>query len=331
MKSKSLKSQHGLTLLELLMGVLITSIFVMGLMSLLTFTADQNHQIVTKVNEEVDAIIGERVLFSDLRTAALSLNNVSSPDDSGREFFDYIPDMASNFLPTEQSRRQLTLSASSNRTLVIIGLNPTEAPPLMYDPTAAYQFTPPPANLGTAGGLTFISLNRNEYVNNAQRLLQKVATIDFWRNGQILMLDTPARIRPVLAGPTVNMSTPPRSSFYLGYVSGAQLSRIQIPEIKRTHPRYSTPVNVDSADYFLRTVPAIGGGAPVVRMSAVRIVKYSVSPTARNPNRVDLYREIHNGTGFVNRQAFATDLLRVEFRRESIFNPLISFKLIYRE
>lgn len=322
-------------MVELLMGVMVLAIFVLGLTSLLTFTADQSKQVVTKVDQETDAIIGERVIFSDLRTAALSLNNISSFDDNGREFFDYIPDVSSNSLTPAESRRELTLSAGPgvNRQLVIITLNPVEAPPLMYDPLAAHQFTAPPANFTSAGGYSFISLNRNNYVNLAQQSVALNPTTEFWRNGQILMLDTPARIRPVVDGPTgpsVDMMTPPRSPIFIGVVNGSQLSPIVVPAIKRTHPRWSPPPTIGSAQYFLTTVPSIGGSAPVIRLSAVRIVRYTVSPNVRFPNRVDLFREVHNGTAFAGRQAFATELLRVVFLRDSIFQPLISFKLVYR-
>lgn len=331
MKSFNLRKQSGLSLIELLMGVMVLSIFILGLMSLLTFTAAQNNQIVSKVNEEVDAIIGERVIFSDLRTASLSLNNISINDDAGREFFSYIPDVASNSIPADQAVRQLTLSAATNRELVIITLNTLEAPPFMYDPLAAFQFTAPPANMSAAGGRNFVSLNQNEYVNNSQRLMQKNPDTNFWRNGQILMLDTPARIRPVLAGPTIDMNTPPRSSIFIGRVSGSQLEPIVVPVIKRSHPRYASPTNIPSAEYFLETVPSIGGSAPVIRMSAIKIVRYTVAPSVRDSQKVDLFREVHNGTAFAGRQAFANELLRVEFRRESIFNPLISYRLVFRE
>ncbi len=328
MRKLKFPPQAGITLVEVLMGTLVMAIFIMGLTSLLTFTADQNKKIITKVDQELDSIIGERFLFADLRNATPSLNNITTRDDANLEFFDYIPDVAANAILTSTTRT-LTLSADRPRSLVVISMDLTVAPPMIYDPTAAYRFSPAPANFDTAGAFQFVSVNQNNYVNNAQRTLVKTGQTDFWSDGRVMMMDTPARIRPVLANGFINMNTPPRSSIFLGRVSGAALLPIRVPEIKRRHPRYPTVTEVATADYFLRTIPPVSGAAPVVRMTNVKIIRYSVSPSVGKPGRVDIFREIHNGTAFAGRQSFATGLLKVMFMRESIFHPLISFKLVY--
>lgn len=328
MRTGLLKSQQGLTLIEVMMGTLVLSIFIGGLVSLLTFTADQGKQITNKVDQEVDTIIGERFLFTDLRTATPSLNNVTSRDDNNREFFDFIPDVSPNSL-TVPSTRQLTMSAQSNRQLVVISLDLNEAPPMLYDPTAAYRISPPPADFGRPGALSFVSLNQNNYVNIAQRTVMRGQAGNFWRDGKVMMLDTPARIRPVQANAQVSMATPPRSSIYLGFVSGATLQPILVNEIKRTHPSYASTWEVSSEDRFLRTVPPVSGAAPVIRLANVKIIRYSVSATPAKPGKVDLYREVHDGRQFANRQVVASGLVRAMFMRESIFQPMISFRLVY--
>lgn len=327
MKNPSIQNQKGMSLIEVLMGTMILAIFIMGLTSLITFTADQKKQIVTKVDREVDSIVGERFLFTDLRNATPSMNNITSMDDFNLPFFDYFPDVNPNSFTTKTTRT-LTLSAQSPKQLVVLAMDLKDAPGIIYDPTAAYRFTPPPPDFTTSNRPQFVSINQNNYVNNAQRAFMRDRG-DFWRDGQIMFFDTPARIRPVING-TISMKTAPRSSIFLGHVRGAQLLPItNIPQLNRYHPKYTPPILVTTADYFLRTIPPVGGSVPIVRLGNVKVLRYSTSPTKGQPGRVDIFRETHNGTTFGNRQVLASGVLQLVFLRESIFQPMISFKLVY--
>lgn len=322
-------NQQGMSLIEVIMGCLVLGIFVVGLSGLLNFAADQNQKILVKTEEGLDALIGERIVFSDFKYIMPSFNNMWVYDNAGRLFFDYFPDLPETLL-TNRLPRRLTISATSPRTLTFMTLDLTEAPPMIYDPTSAFTCSESSRDLRTRGVCQFQSVNREDYVNRMQNSFIQRSGVNFWRDGKVMMLDTPARIRPLNASGGVDLLIPPRSPVFVGRVSGNQLLKLPVPEINDFHPREPRP-RIPDAAMLLGRIPEIGGTAPVVRLSHVKIVRYSGVPARQGAGRIDLVRQVYEGAAFSQPQTVASNISRAEFARDSVLQPIVSFQIIYNE
>lgn len=318
-----------MSLIEVIMGSLVLVIFVVGLSSLLNFAADQNQKILVKTEEGLDALVGERIVFSDFKYIMPSFNNLWTYDNSNRLFFDYFPDLPESLLGSQLARR-LTISAASARTLTFLTLDLTEAPPMIYDPTSAFLCSESSPDLRTRGACQFQSVNREDYVNRMQQAFIQRSGLNFWRDGKIIMLDTPARVRPLAPNGTINLLVPPRSPIFVGRVSGIQLIKNSIPEINDFHPREGQP-RIPDAGHLLTRIPEIGGTAPVVRLSHVKIIRYSGVPSPQGAGKINLVRQVYEGNAFSRPQTVATNISRAEFARDSVLQPIVSFQIIYNE
>lgn len=306
------KSQHGFSLIEMITATVIVTVFVLGIATLLVQFGVQQEGLRGTINMDLDYQLTERVVSRDMLNAAPSLNNVISRDDSGLGFFDYYPDVT----PTNYSgsiQRTLTLGQGRRSEIYFVLTDSRQGSPMMYDPTAAYSFGVPPANMNTAGVWSFVSVNRNGYID---RLNPKL-----WQDGRLLMLDTPARVRSSVAA-----RERPRSPFFVGQVQGQSLQAVALAILERRDP--TTGELIDSADKFFRRAPAMSGGSPVVRLKAVQVVRYYTRNSVLKPGHVDVYRQTYDRGSFIADQLFAKDVKSLRFTRASIFQPVFSFQIV---
>ncbi len=308
-----LSSQKGFSLVEMITTTVIVTIFIMGISTILVQFGVQDDGLRRGIDADLDYQLAERTLAKDLLNAAPSLNNIKLLDDNGDGFFDYYPDIT----PTNYSgntQRQLTLDLARANTAEFILTDSRMGAPMMYDPTAAYEFGSPPANMDVPGTATFVSLNRNGYIDKLNPRL--------WATGRLLMLDTPARIRA-----TATAKQRPRSPIFIGQISESALLPIGLNLIDRTDPA-NLGQTIDSPDSFFRRAPSMSGTSPVIRLKAVQIVRYTLKKSVLKPGLFDLYRQVYDRGLFQGDQIFGKNLKSIRLTRSSIFQPGFSFQIM---
>ncbi|WII72310.1 prepilin-type N-terminal cleavage/methylation domain-containing protein [Bdellovibrio sp. 22V] len=312
-------NQKGFSLAEMVVGVALLGIMGMVAASFFVFTAKQKEEITNEIEDKVDNIIAERMLLKDLKNSEPSFNNLVVTDDYGRPFFDYVSDVTD--ISVDQAERKLTLQLGRRNELIFL-VSAEKLPTLMYTPATAYDMSNVNGNPFKAADLTFRSLNKNNEV-------YKASNGALWGVGTILMLDSPAAVREMTPlGP--NYNRPARSPIFVGVVTAAGESRlnpVMLPNfLNRTHPMYPNETIKDE-DSFLRDIPPMGGAAPLVRLKAVRIIKYYLAKESKG-NKINLWRSSFNGRDFDQGQLFAADVTGVEFSRKDAHDSLIYYKIM---
>lgn len=317
-----LKNNRGLTVVEILIALGIAS-FAMVLIAgtQLSMFKDQT-RMRKQLEANIDETLAERLLFKDFNGLDPSYNNLNVKDDSGKSFFDFYPDIPEKLLEGKKDR-EITLRLGGVQEFYVLAQDVSAGSLMIYDPVMAYEVGPAPDNFNIAASLNFQSLNRNNWVK-AQRP-------GFWVDGKLLMLDTPARVRPVKSG-AVDFQFAPRSPIFVGQVQANGLKPLAVGVSKfliNTHPE--TEKVIDSVDTFLRNVPSIGGGQPVVRLRAVKLVKYHLEKDALKggfkTQTANLYRSIYKNGEFAEKTLLADKVDEFSLRRDSVMKRMIYYKV----
>ena len=95
-----------------------------------------------------------------------------------------------------------------------------------------------------------------------------------WKQDTLLLLNSPNPL--YIRGTDVV-----RAPMFLGFVQGNRLKPYPNTEgiFIRTHPLDYT-MEINDVDKFLRSLPAMGGGMPFVRLNLVELVKYEIKDFA---------------------------------------------------
>lgn len=310
-----MKNNKGTTLIETMIAVGLASVVVSVIFGAQLMISREKEKLSRQLDATVDTTIAERNILLDLRQVDPSYNNLILADDNGQQFFDYYPDIPENLLGNNIART-LTLDMNGITSVDFLIEDINAGPLLIYDPVAAYLVGPPPASFNQPASLTFVSLNNSNWVS-ANRP-------DFWVNNQLLLLDTTARVRPTINN-TVNLLTRPRSPIYIGKVNGQDLvnDTTVVPLINITDPL--TGANITSVDTFLRNIPSTGGGIPLVRLRAVRLMRYFLQSNGLQGTSasIDLYRQSYVNNAFTTPHLIATKVKSIAFKRNSVTQKII--------
>ncbi|KHD89637.1 MAG: hypothetical protein OM95_02630 [Bdellovibrio sp. ArHS] len=318
-----LMNKKGFTAIEIAIGIGVVAILTTAVLATQLMVTKEQVKLQTKLEESIDTNLAERVVFSDLNAVEPSYNNLTVKDDKGLSFFDYYPDVPANLLGNKEAlERNITLNLKG-RTELFILLQDLGAGPLMnYDPVAAYDIGAAPADFNKSATLSFSSLNRNKWVEKQRE--------SFWKNGRALMLDTPARLRPINPDGSVDMKIAPRSPIYIGYVDGNALKIDATIKglIDTTEPESGK--TLATVDEFLRAAPSIGGGQSLIRMRAVRLVRYYLEAHedlryAGTP--ANLYKSIYENGQWSSPYLMADGVEEFQLRRDSVLKRMIYFKV----
>ena len=322
---KKITQESAFTIAEFVVGLGVLSI-VLAMTITTQHQIDKEMKIIdNQIENKIDSLGGERVLLFDLQDASLSFNNVVILDNSNKNFFDYIPEFAINSVISEPQRK-LTLSLTTpgaKSEIVVIADNLKSGVALIYDPVEAYNIGALPTNINSGSSLNFQSVNKNDYI--------KMQRPNFWLKNNMLLFDTTSRIRPQ---PTtmvaeIDMAIPPRSSFYVGKVNVDSNSLVNIPVLapylNLGHPE--TGDLIDSADTFLRTVTATGGGVPTIKARVIKIMRYFLK--TEPDNKVNFYKSYFDPelNSWGNPVLISSKVSEVIFQRQSVSSKLISFKI----
>lgn len=323
------RKESGFTLIELMMALGLSGMAILILVGVQQMYAGQQKKLGDKIEADSDADIGRRVLLQDLKAIDPSFSNLLLKDNDGRAFFDYYPDISETALGGVTSRT-LTLSLKGRKEAVFLVQDDLAdpLPILIYDPVAAYNVGATPVDMNVAASITFNSLNKNNWITSQRP--------GFWRNLQLLMLDTPAMVRSSTTD-TVDFKKVPRSPIYVGRVSGTQLvsdSQVMaLVNLKDPQDKYGNDT-VDSADDFLRNLPAQGGGQPLVRLKAVKLLKYSIEPMnakakkkKNGSNAGRLFKSIYENGRYTKKFALVENIETLTFSRNSVCEKVVFFSV----
>ncbi len=326
-----MRNQKGLSVAELLVGIGLSAVVISVVISVQVQIAKEQNKLTRELDDSIDQNLAERITFKNLNGVEISYNNIVVKDDNGNNFFDYYPDITENILTTKTDR-DFTLIFSGKKEFYVVTQDVSAGPLLNYDPVWAYVVGADPGDPNKPASLTFSPANNRKYITNADNGGRPA----FWKDGNLLMFDTPNRIRPAPGG-VIDMKVPPRSPIYIGSVSTnagdslQSLSNEAAALFKNTQP-YNGKV-IDSLDTFLRTLPSVGGGQTLVRARVVKIAKYYVTPDNKK-NSADYYAtplnlyvaEYRNGT-WAQPTLLADGVEKMIFRRDSVLKRMIYFKI----
>lgn len=316
-----MRNEKGFTLTELIVGLgvsMLVAIFTITTMGSFMF---RQRKAQTAAIEYIDKTIAERVLLLDLRNADPSFNNINAVKDrKGLGFFDYFPDVPATLLSEKERSLTLTLDSSidprtpSEIYFLVLDLKAGMKPLVIYDPVAAYIVGPTPKDFNQAATLTYAGLNNNNFLSNQD---------NFWIQEQFYMFDTPARFRPTGADYT---RVPPRSPVFVGMAQGKDLvlNSTMSNYIDMSMP-WSPSQKFVSADNYLRYLPPNGGGQTVVRLKAVKLIRYYLEPGMDANAGANFYRQVLTSKGFGVPFLVANKVSRVDFSRRDVTNREISF------
>ena len=321
-----IRNQSGLTIVELTVGIgliaLVTGVF-LGIQMYIT---RNTVKVLANLENSIDSNLAERILFKELASVMPSYNNLKIKDSSNENFFEYYPDIPSNYL-TKKMDREISLKAGDKTEIFFLLEDNNRGSVITYDPTAAYDIGPAPDDFNEAASLTFVSLNKNDFItsmrdsNKGSRAEER-----FWGQDQMILMDTPARLRPLNSSGEIDMSVPPRSPTFIGYVKELQLATDdKLSGIFNYLDPQDETVTIDSADKFLRLAPANGGGQPLIRLRAVRLIKLYLQ---KEKNNFKLYRSTYKAGAWVMPLMLADNVSEFRIRRESILNKILTFKII---
>lgn len=315
-------NNRGFTLVEMLVALGVAGVAA-GLVASTQISLIKDQIRMRKTLEaNIDETLAERILFNDFNGLDPSYNNITVKDDNGNSFFDFYPDVPEASLPGRKDR-EINLTLNGKTEFYVLTQDKSAGSLLVYDPVMAYEVGPASPDFNVAAPLSFISINKNNWVG-AQRP-------GFWVANKTLMLDTPAKVR-VVTGGKVNLQIPPRSPIFIGTVSGSALLPLAgsvATSISRLHPE--SGLIVDSADNFLRTLPSVGGGQSIVRLRAVKIVRYSLQKSVQTAGfktvPANLYRSIYENGAFSAPVLLADKVDSFTLRRDSVLKRMIYFKV----
>lgn len=320
--SRFIKNNKGLTLVEVSIAVGLSALALYMMSASQINLTKETKTLEAKIEDRTSQTIAERMLIYDLNNLDVIFNNITLKDDSGNEFFDYYSDIPSNLVPGTKTRKYtMNLGSGKKEIMFVTGDNSTGGS-IVIDPVAAYDVGPTPADFNQAATLTFVSLNKDNIIKKSRPNL--------WRDGQIILLDTPAKLRPVAADGSIDLGIPGRSSSFAGVVSGQNVlqNSFILSLFKSNHPETGQALN--TADLFLRTLGSMGGGLPLTRLHGVKVVKYYIEKMDKvdDPTQFRLMRTVYSNGKFGEPFMVLDGLTSIEFSRASVTQKLIAFKFV---
>lgn len=319
-------NQKGFTAIEIMIGIGLVAMLTLIIVSTQVFLAKDRMNLQNKLEESIDTNLAERILFRDFNGLEPSYNNLILRDDHGNNFFDYYPDVPVSAL-SKRADRELTLKLSGKIKEFVVFVHDQKAGPMInYDPVAAYDVGPAPADFNQSATLRFKGLNKNKWVSKLYS-----ANSNFWTAGRVLMLDTPARLRPLNSSGNVDMATPPRSPLFVGVISGDSLSvNTSLSSfVNTTNPL--TGGKITSVDAFLRQVPSVGGGQSVVRLRPIKAVKYYLKvqrDSTYQGTPAYLYRATFENGKWGDEVMLADKVAEFKITRDSVLKRMLYFKVV---
>lgn len=318
-----MRNQKGLGIIDILIGIALMALLGGLISATYGYVNKQFVTIKNDMDDSIDTNLAERMLFTDLAGLEPSFNNLRTVDDAGYGFFDYYPDVPANAVRTPL-KREVELSIPKQRMEFYVVVQDIKAGALLnFEPPSAYDIGPTPKDFNQPATLAYDSINKNNWVS--------VQRPGFWVDEKLLMVDTPARVRPVTATGNINMSVLPRSPIFVGRVAGRDLAYDSNFRFYFNVTDPDSGIELNTLDKFFRNLPSSGGGQPLVRVRAVRLIKYYLEPyedqrLVTKPSR--LFKAEYVGGKFTQPFLMADRVESLVFKRDSVLKRMMYFKLI---
>lgn len=315
-------NQKGFTAVEVVIGIGLTAILTTAIITTQLMVSKDQVALQNSLDDSIDTNLAERTLFIDFNNVDPSYNNLDLKDDAGLGFFDYYPDLPKSAIKKSIERNATLSLASGRKEFYILVQDPKAGSMMNYDPVAAYLVGPTPADFNVSATLKYDSINRKNWVSQQRA--------GFWVEGRLLLLDTPARLRPVDIAGNIDMQVVPRSPIFVGRVAGGLFvpDANITPLVKTTHPE--TGATIANADIFLRKAPSVGGGQSIVRLRAVRMIKYVLEPqndVRYGKNAAYLKKSVYENGAWTLPTVLADRVEELHLKRDSVLKRMIYFKV----
>jgi ribosomal protein L25 (general stress protein Ctc) len=278
-----LKNQ-GFTITELLIAMGLTVIVGLGIFQALTNSSQMTKAFSEKMDDRVEAKLGDKLLVRDLRNAGASLNNVYAKDDHGNNFFDHDVNRSSEFYRKQNRKnRVLTLSKDGTKTFHFLAFDTLRGTGLFADAVTFFEVGAPPANPYAPASLTYKGMNYNNYLtatNSEGEPINNPLLIDPVNLDKLILVDSSSYM------PT----EPARPAVFIGKITKVKsiydvlkLGDSSIPKINGTpmwNYNITTPKNTivkpSNFEEFMYNLPPVGANGASVRIKPVRIFKYEL-------------------------------------------------------
>ena len=307
---KQIEAQKGIGILESILSMGILTFLILVSISTTVMLSAHLHTQTKEVDHEIERSIVKRFILKDLMMLNFSFYNLTLADDKGRDFYSLFEGS-----DIDGFERLFTIE-NLGRPFYFLRISQKDIPIMMYDPIKAYHDVRAPTSIEDANNptpLNFVSLNKNNYIvkqDDGKRL---------WKQNNLLLVSSP---NPISLTGTTRVRIPA----FLGYISGNQL--IPYPNKEgifiRTHP-LERSIIISSVDQFLRTVPSMAGGIPLIYLTPLELVKYQI---------VDFQfkRSVWSAKikDFSAPYSVGSGVEKVIFIRKSSNTPIVAVKMSFR-
>ena len=133
------KNNKGFTVMEVLVAVVLAGLVMMVLMSMQRLFSNEQNKITNKAEMGTDTLLGERVLYLDMRAGTPSFNILNVKDDHGNLFYDYYFDAPEAMLPGSKLNRELTMIPGKDTVMYVLSQDNVAGGLLDFDPVSAYK------------------------------------------------------------------------------------------------------------------------------------------------------------------------------------------------
>jgi prepilin-type N-terminal cleavage/methylation domain-containing protein len=326
-----MNSQKGVSLVELLIGLAIGAITLLLIFTVITDFNIQKSSIITSFETEIDTRLAERMIFLDMRALGPSFGNLKNT------FFDFYPDLSKYEFSSSSYERTVVLK-NLNDSFIFLVQDSRANSIQIYDPKNAYNkaklFPSIPAfpDVAIPSVLEF----------DIDAFCSSLTAVD---KTKVLFFDTLSRIRKKQPGITL----PPRSPVFAGYVDSKCKSITNVGSLLGvfdTHPDRESFAGIFNSlhilddkianlDVFFRTVPAYGGGTPIVRVQNVKFIKYQLEEQTKDKDNnyyfklnKYIYNPDENLTNHWESKFMMSNYVKeLKFVRRDITNGLVEFQL----
>lgn len=315
-----MKGNKGLSLVELIMTLAVVSILMAGVG---VFFNSYNKSLALKeekVLKILDKEVAMKFLWTDLIQVAPSFNNVYQVDDSGLNFFQYLPGC-----PTPKSKdlakREIILSEDSRqKKFTFLALSTKREIPVFINPVNAYSVGPASKDPFKSGSLSFISLNNGDQVTKQNP--------EIWKEQSYLYLFSPVFLRPQTNKGFCSLEQQPKIPSYLGQLGGNRLAPVSGAKVRFDYSNPLTKKEVySSEDDFLRKVPAMGGGSPTLILAPVAIITYEFDQEEYNGKDENVLRRTFDAGDGVRSSIVAVGIEKVIFSRKSVTSNIVDVQI----
>lgn len=321
MRSFRPSDRRGFTLMEVMVATGAVSLMIMAFMSLFSYSQLVVQRARLKSGIGTDRTLGERFLSIHIQGLAPSFNMVSTMDDNGRNFFDLNSHFPIELRPLATRSRVLTLTPTGRREISLVVTDERSGPAVLIDPVRFYNWTE--ATISASGTLTYIGPNNSGY-------MASVAP-DIWKVNRFVYFYVVGGLR----SPTVAIDGFAQPAGVFTQITGDPPSGMMIETFGGLVPAVNpvTGSAIGTLDQFLRGLPSAGGSIPYVLVRGVEVVRYRLVESPQSVGDFDLTVAKWNATmsSFTNPQVVATKVTSVTFRRPSVADMMVSFKIETKE